>query len=257
MIYSLGADPEFFIGNKNGDLVSSIGIVGGSKHAPKPLDDHGQFRVQEDNVAVEYNIPPAYTRERWVEYIHFGQELIAKMLGAHNVKIFNVASAIFPDKELSNPKAKEFGCDPDFNAWTLDINPKPAATNANLRSAGGHVHIGIQDLDTDRMTQIIRNADKWLGVWSVIKDPDNTRRQLYGKAGAFRPQPHGIEYRTMSNFWIFDKELTGEVWDRTQHAANSEEILLADSIEGMEIQRIINEGDKKAALAFCKQYGVL
>jgi hypothetical protein len=47
--------------------------------------------------------------------------------------------------------------------------------------------------------------DVFCGIPSVLVDRDTgskERRKQYGRAGDFRYQPHGIEYRTLSNFWI-------------------------------------------------------
>ncbi len=37
-------------------------------------------------------------------------------------------------------------------------------------------------------------------------DKDTERRGMYGKAGAFRPKPYGVEYRTLSNAWLSNDE---------------------------------------------------
>ena len=56
MAIFFGCDPEFFLKDKTGKFISAIGLVGGSKEEPKAIGN-GCF-VQEDNVAVEFNIPP-------------------------------------------------------------------------------------------------------------------------------------------------------------------------------------------------------
>lgn len=255
---TLGSDPEFFISDKAGRLKSIIGLLGGTKEEPKWLDDFGGFKVQEDNVAAEYNIPASFTREQFIQHIEWPQKVIAKMIGADKYDIVNLASASFPKEELNHPKAQEFGCDPDFNAWKNgQENKKPACKDKTFRTAGGHVHIGIKDKSPWNILRIIRNMDKFLGVWSVVADTDDKRRQLYGKSGSFRPQPHGTEYRTLSNFWIFNKDLIGEVWDRTQQAVGHETLIDHKSAEGKLIQHIINKGDKAAALDYMREQRML
>lgn len=251
LIYTLGADPEFFIELPNGQMKAITGLIGGSKHNPLSIDDHGDFKIQEDNVAAEYNIPPSYTKEQFIQHILWPQQYIAHLLGTDRFVISKKASASFPKKELKDPRTQEFGCDPDFDIWKQNINEKPQCKDKTFRTCGGHIHIGLDDKSPENITRIIRNMDHYLGVWSVIVDQDKKRRQLYGKAGCFRPQPHGVEYRTLSNFWIFSPETISEVWDRTQAACNAE-----IEHDAKLIQDIINNGNIDAAKQYLQANGL-
>jgi hypothetical protein len=42
------------------------------------------------------------------------------------------------------------------------------------------------------------------------------RRELYGKAGAFRPKPYGVEYRVLSNRWLNSEALIRWVYNQSQ-----------------------------------------
>jgi hypothetical protein len=42
------------------------------------------------------------------------------------------------------------------------------------------------------------------------------RKKLYGKAGAFRPKSYGVEYRTLSNFWIFEEKYIDWVYSAVE-----------------------------------------
>ena len=106
-------------------------------------------------------------------------------------------------------------CEPDFNAWTKQINPRPLASDWQLRSAGGHIHIGTKE----DPIEVIRAMDLFVGVPSIIKDPGGERRrELYGMPGAYRIKPFGCEYRVLSNFWIFSRELVEWVYNQTAKA---------------------------------------
>jgi len=84
-----------------------------------------------------------------------------------------------------------------------------------MRSAGGHIHV---ETSLDKAA-VIRAMDLFLGVPSLILDSKGgMRRQLYGKAGAYRPKSYGVEYRTLSNFWIFKTIHAMWVWDQTEKA---------------------------------------
>ena len=67
---TLGCDPELFVKDFDGNLVSAIDKFGGTKENPKPISDNGHC-IQEDNVAVEFNIPPCIDKESFVREIDF------------------------------------------------------------------------------------------------------------------------------------------------------------------------------------------
>jgi hypothetical protein len=132
----------------------------------------------------------------------------------------------------------------------MQDNPKPEARQA-LRTLGGHVHIGLPNPEEGQLVACF--ADVLLGIPSILLDKDTRRRQMYGKAGAFRPKPYGCEYRVLSNFWLRSEATMRWVYQQAQLAAIaalSQDFALIEKAGGPdEIQRIINEGDTDAALA--------
>ena len=208
--YNIGADPELFLINKNKNkIISAIGIIPGEKHntyKPETLPDG--FGLQIDNILAEFNIPPITTEQELLENINimknYIQEYIARIDPA--LDIHCAASAIIDNDQLNHPNALLFGCDPDFNVYTRTINEKPTTVNPNLRSAGCHFHIGYLDPTLEHNFKIIQYLDTFLGIPSLMYDNDMFRRELYGKAGAFRMQPWGVEYRTLSG--IFNPSLS-------------------------------------------------
>lgn len=247
--FSLGADPEFFIEDKYGRVKSIIGRIGGTKEKPKFITDHRDFAIQEDNVAAEYNIPPTYIRDHFYGHIKLPQDAIKSILGTDSFQISHDSAISFPEEELNNEMAWIFGCEPDFDAWNMCENKKPSAKDKNLRTAGGHVHVGTKLSGVDDMVNLVRAMDLHLGVWSVMADERGaTRRQLYGKAGAFRPKPYGLEYRVLSNFWIFSEDHCNMVWDLTEQAINFVNTHKhIDEKLAKKIQHCINNGDKDVA----------
>ena len=126
------------------------------------------------------------------------------------------ASAEFNSQYLDMPGARVGGCEVDNNAWLKCVNPKVSLEHTNLRCTGGHIHIGFAEgKDMALCEEVIKAMDVFLGLPSVLLDPDTKRRELYGKAGSFRfaKSYTGCEYRTLSNFWIQSEELMGYVWD--------------------------------------------
>ena len=246
--FSIGADPEFFIQNQDGSYKSIIGMIGGTKDCPKFIDETNKgFAIQEDNVAAEYNIPPTYKKDHLFKNIQYPMKAIQAMIGT-DFTISKESASFFPEEELQHPLAQVFGCEPDFNAWTLTENPKPESGDKTLRTAGGHIHVGVEFETPYDQIELIKAMDMYLGVWSVIADQGHLRKQLYGKAGAFRPKPYGVEYRVLSNFWIFDKEKTNTVWNLTERAV--EHVYSKKKIDnelGQAIVNCINLGDTRVA----------
>lgn len=220
----IGCDPEIFLCDAAEGLVSAIHRIGGSKAFPRQLVELGEgFAVQEDNVALEFNIPAANSKDKFRENIKKIMSFLKIEIKEQGLSFDMRASALFPEEQLQDPAAMEFGCDPDFNAWNDGkINPKPKAVDFNLRSCGGHVHVGHTFTGRADIISFIQRADLFLGVPSVLMDSDQQRRQLYGKPGSFRFKPYGCEYRTLSNFWIFDDSTIDWVYDNTALALNSD-----------------------------------
>ena len=258
MKITLGCDPEMFLISQDGKLKSSVGLIGGSKFAPMPLTDLGEgYFVQEDNVAVEFNIPPAQARQDFVESITKTLNFLTENVGrAYGLSMANIASASFPEEELQTPASQEFGCDLDYNAWTGRKNARPKATDGNLRSCGGHIHVGI-DKSKLSILEGVRKMDLFLGVPSLFMDKDEKRRALYGKAGAHRDKPFGFEYRTLSNFWIFNPKLIEWAWNNTERAISAAEEQLAVSDEDNAlIVEAINTNNKQMAEHLIKKFNL-
>jgi Phage phiEco32-like COOH.NH2 ligase-type 2 len=254
MQFLIGADPECFIRNRyTGNYTSIVGKLGGTKQKPLPIDTQGHC-VQEDNVAVEFNVPPASDAVGLAASIH-------KVLGWLREKLpdyeLDRASAVsFPKEELDTPEAQMFGCEPDFNAWKMCENPKPRAPDPNLRSCGGHIHISSKGA-IERPTEMIRAMDVFAGLPAVFLDKGILRKSLYGKAGAFRFKDYGVEYRTLSNFWIFSDELVNWAYNATKQAVDFIEVGHSiNEADGKSICRAINTNNEKLALKFMEKYGV-
>lgn len=253
MKLKLGCDPELFMIDRNGKLRASCGLIGGTKRNPMPLPLGDGYAVQEDNVAIEFNIPPAEDVQAFVSSIrktmNFLEEGINKMYG---FKLSPLSAASFPEDQLVAPAALEFGCEPDFNAWTGKKNPKPKAEDKNLRSCGGHVHIGF-DKNEVRLERAIKCCDLFMGVPAVLMDEGEKRKELYGKRGAYREKVFGGEYRVLSNFWIKEDRLIQWVWDNVHKAVDAAKSPFAIDEYDEAILDAIDNNNKEAAAYLVKQ----
>jgi hypothetical protein len=248
----LGADPELFlISRKTNNFKSVIGHIGANKWNPKQVDNLPEgFTLQEDNVALELGIPPAVSADEFVRNIRTA--MLAGLRAIPETRFSKMSCTIFPKEEMNDPAAHIFGCEPDFNAWTGQENIKPEPPHPLMRSAGGHVHI---ETKLDKQS-VIRACDLFLGVPSVLMDKTGgERRNIYGKAGAYRPKPYGVEYRTLSNFWIFQPKLTRWVWHSVERAlmAVQTDMGMVDFFRD-EIQDAINKGNLEDAKFLVEQF---
>lgn len=207
MSIKIGADPEFFVKDLDtGKLVSAYGLVAGTKETPLPVDSGA---VQVDGMALEININPAE------DFEHFNGNL-SRVLNQLQIMLpANLSFEFSPVAEFgrqyidSQPEvARRLGCDPDWNAYTAAQNPPPNA-DMPFRTASGHIHIGWTENEDpnhpdhlEACCMLAKQLDVILGISSMYWDTNVKRRLLYGKAGAFRPKPYGMEYRVLSNEWL-------------------------------------------------------
>jgi hypothetical protein len=264
----IGADVEVFVQDKSTkEIISAEGMVKGTKQHPYVFDDNPHFATSLDNVLAEFGIPPATNKVEFYNYLQKSLAFINSTLPDH------ICTAILPaaeldEKWLKTRQARKFGCDPDFNAYTGQENERPYSRNYNLRSAGGHIHVGYSEAfdyehfndytgDPERC-EVVKALDLFLGVPSVLLEPDNKRKELYGKAGAYRPKPYGLEYRTMSNFYLQSKSLTYWAYQAVTDAFKW--LNEGNTVEegfGSHVAYIINHNDKDEAQRLILDMGLL
>lgn len=146
-------------------------------------------------------------------------------------------------------------CSPDYNAYTQSENKKPNGARTTLRSAGFHIHLGYDNYNVDTSLALIRYMDMYIGVPSVVSDPDTNRRKLYGKAGSFRLTPYGLEYRSLSSYMMSNNDLLSQVWDGVVRSiiAYNEGTNLADSDL---VQEAINTSNVELAKKLIDRYNL-
>lgn len=256
---TIGADIEVFLKDISSDeIVSAEGIIKGTKEHPfkfKPGNDY--FGTSLDNVMAEFCIPPVVTGEDFHSNIQEALSFIKSDI-PNTLDILAFPCMTVDEKYLQTDNAKMFGCDPDFNAWLFgNMNTKPEAANGNLRSCGGHIHIGYKKPNWTLNMEIVKAMDIFIGLPSILQEPDNQRKTLYGKAGAFRHKNYGVEYRTVSNYYIASEALIKWAFENTLQAVKF--VNDGNSItneEGEAIRTAINASDKELADTMCKYFKV-
>lgn len=247
--FLIGGDVECFIQDKETkEIVSAEPYVRGSKHMPFNFDPSNPFfSTSLDNVLAEWNLIPTLDKDTWLLSFE-------KCLGYINDNLpptlctANIPSAHLQPEYLQSENAKRFGCDPDYNVWERSINPKPRGAKS-LRSAGFHVTIGYEEPTISVSEELVKACDLYLSVPSVLMEPDNERKRLYGKAGCFRMPKFGVEYRSLSGYYAANRELQGWVFENTLKAIQFVNDERMDEIESVapQIIKAINENDKVLA----------
>lgn len=262
MKYSVGTDPEGFAIDKNGVYRSVVGLLGGTKVNPRRTKNG---YVQEDNVAWEVNTLPATSADMFVNHVLSVLGDVSQLLTPLDLSIDLSPIALFPSEELQTEEARKAGCTVDFNAWTMEPNSPPNLSMTNMRSAGGHLHIAWDKLDNMlQKVNFVRAMDQVAGIPSILMDPNTERRKLYGKAGCFRVKDvimgdpfNGVEYRTLSNFWLKHTDTIRWAYNTVEQAINRfDELTGVAEIHGDWIVHIINNSDVKEAKVFCDMFNI-
>lgn len=271
----LGCDPEIFISKKGR-------IIGAEKVIPeKGIGKHEGNKVIIDGVQAEINPQPSSCREILSGNIrNCLLSLHEELQKNKDIKIDFSQTITVSKREIKSLSKKNqvFGCSPSKNAYDKknEISVRDASTYP-YRSAGGHIHLGVMEVSSypgenrERGIQIndaltkhrdrtVRMLDVLLGNTCVLidRDPGNIeRRKVYGKAGEYREPKHGLEYRTLSNFWLRDYALFSFVTGMARFAVNviaetertkvDYEKMIMKKVNMTKIMRAINENDADLA----------
>lgn len=256
---TIGTDPEFFVKDKNtGKYVNAETMFPGTKQQPHMMTCGAG--LQTDNVAVEFASPVAKDTFDLVNKLKatFGE--LFSML-PEGMELDTVPSVFFDEDQLQTEQAQRFGCSPSYDAWELKENEQPDGASTNMRSIGGHIHVGHEPgdgneflLDPYGKVDTVKTMDAFHGIISVVLDNDEAavnRRKLYGSAGEHRPTGYGVEYRTLSAFWMKSPDLvmlmgslTNDVLEHVREGKHND---IINEIGAETIVSVINEGKVEEA----------
>ena len=272
----VGTDPEVFL-MKRGNVVAAQEVL------PKPLPAK---RAKYDNVAVEFNMHAAECLQSVNNEIAKSINAFYKHLLKRNFPITDKTISLRPAEILTKAvlkkytSVKQFGCDPSmlFDGTNLRVSrPQVDPEEVLYRSIGYHVHLGcdapggdpyytssrtleLQKLlhSTNGRVRIVQMCDLVAGLPAVLLERNDERvkwrRQIlgYGRAGEFREQPHGFEYRSLgpwpvsSPMWAW--WANGAVRDALQLVAIGADEKLLQRVSIVEVQDAINTNDMGKAL---------
>jgi len=256
--FTIGSDIEFFLMNEKGQSVSGEGIIPGGKYDPFVIESHRTLSL--DNVSAEITINPVTNKEDFISEINFMKQYLVDYLTPKNLMLDIFPARKFSTEELSTPHAQLLGCEADYNMRTLTQNQRPNVEGFNGRSAGGHLHIAWPEFDFEESISLIYHLDKNLALPMLFMEPDNFRRDLYGKSSCVREKHYtrtlqGIEYRTLSNWFANNEELMTFVWEglmKSIDAVNNGEPIVDWDL----LSNTIDSNDKVTAKVLLKEYQI-
>jgi len=212
----LGCDPEMFF-EKGGQIIGSERVLDGMQKSCEESDYLNYVVI--DGVQLELNPPASYCREVLGSVIADTFAALVERLELFDGVSLNFEGVVhvpLAELESLSPRARELGCQPSFNIY----KPKAAVdvkVARNMRSAAGHIHLGFTNsifnpgvTPHDHRPRLVPILDVVLGNTCVLLDRNPLaarRREVYGRAGEFRLPKYGLEYRTLSNFWLRSYQL--------------------------------------------------
>jgi hypothetical protein len=243
----IGTDIEVFV-LENNSPKNPCGIVKGEKEEPFQWDTEG-YMTSLDCVAIEYNTPPVTNKSDFKQSVLHSLKYVQTLL-KDNQKLCFSPSLRFPDSELYTIESITFGCTPDYNAWTGKMNKiSGGLATDNLRSIGLHTHYDCNEKDVKAMVKLL---DFTLGIPALLLEPENERRNIYGKAGAYRPSKFGFEYRHLSGYFQ-QEQFLDFIWDNSELAFS---LFKEGFVAPKEVRTIIDTRNLESAKTMVKEYNL-
>src|ERR1035437_2357596 len=285
----MGCDPEFFFLNGRGQVVGAEKVLPekGLKYiAPVSYEwddmdtryDNNNPMFIIDGVQAEINPTENTCRALLGNEIHTCFKQLRNYLKREKKEKLTLTfdplvKITQAELDSLSDKSKVFGCAPSNNVYMsrgatrITVNPKKYLK----RSACGHIHLG-----TDPYERILRKKLKTPELMVPLLDlvvanscvlidrhPGNKeRRQNYGRCGEYRVKPYGLEYRSLSNFWLNSYQLmslvmglcrqTVEMVDETTKDNNYVKALM-NAVPRIDVIKAVQNNDWNLAYANFKK----
>jgi len=185
-------------------------LFGGTKDEPLPFNkkDKG-YAYLEDNAALEFNVPSTDSITQFPAIIRRAMRNIETLLTDRQLSYTTDHMIELSSTYLKDERAHVLGCLPDKDAYMNNLEggqrvPFNGTMLGNKRYCGGHIHLQYDHEKVPRNVAALF-LDLYLGLPCARLDKQRPtgRRDIYGRPGLYREKPYGIEYRTLSNFWVF------------------------------------------------------
>lgn len=221
--WMIGSDPEVFVQDGKGNMLPAFLFLGSKantkQRSPTTTVIYGGHKLYWDGYQAEFETGAQHCLGYHVDSIYAGLQGVYNEARKHdpNAKLLGKTVVDVSTDMLNEARDEhvEFGCMPSFNAYGMKGAQVPGRL-VPFRPAGGHIHFGIGKANEETIHKMVKALDAITGVMCVSLfegHEDNRRRELYGLPGEYRLPPHGMEYRALSNAWLFHPFLTNLVFD--------------------------------------------
>ena len=205
--FTIGSDPEIFVEDDKSVVIPAFDFLG-PKSAPTVRTVRSS-NVYWDGFQAEFDTSAGGCLDGQIASC---REALMSLLAAARLKnktarlsartVMNIPADML---EKAKDEHVQFGCSPSLNAYGLKGTVVDGRQVA-FRPAGGHIHFGLGTTTEEKAVPMVKALDAIAGVACVsmfANFDDPRRRSLYGLPGEYRLPNHGLEYRTLSNAWLF------------------------------------------------------
>lgn len=246
----MGTDPEFFI-TKDGQIVPAFDHLPDKYSTPDGLFWDGFQAESLVDLKSCYN----WCGPNCDSHIIKCHAILAQRIGTQLQRLAQKGLDVAPRSvwrippimlQLASEAHVSLGCDPSRNAYASQGRFVERPRSLGWRFAGGHVHfeLPLEERETNNIRYLVKTLDALLGIPSVClaQNYDHfIRRRYYGLAGEYRLPPHGLEYRTLSNFWLMHPRAFMLVFDLARHALNAGRARLRNVFVGASNEKAIRD----------------
>jgi len=256
---NLGSDPEMFVFDSvTKQVIPAFKFLDKNGGSDRTMDGEKLFW---DGFQAEFNIKSGSCLDERVNSTRFGLMSLRNKAKAFNPNAIltvqttvDIAPELFAD---AKPEHIAFGCTPSKNVYNME-GIKMDGKDVPFRSAGGHIHYGLDKKEWKQIPEYVKALDKILGVACVAlfaKYDNPARRSMYGLAGEYRTPPHGLEYRTLSNAWLCHPTIMYIVYELSRKVIAMEQKGLMRFWDASEKETIacINNCDVPKAIAILRR----
>lgn len=200
---SFGADPEFFLVDREGNLRASYEVMSSQNIMLN------NCQIYPDNVLGEASFDASFTLPDFRIALKTVVDDIQRWAKARGLKAIFETAGLYEKDQLCDIRAHAIGCEPFYSAYNPGQRFTPTAYTSGWRYAGGHIHLGY-DRNLIPEHVVIKEVDEVL--YDLYPEFRNEGRDhFYGMRGAYRSKPYGAEYRSISAHWLSSSEKIDEV----------------------------------------------